>query len=150
MTIYFVQHGVALSKDIDPNRPLSAQGKAEVETVSTYLEKAGVRIIKAFHSGKPRARETAQLFATKIGDGTIIELQAMGPNDDVADFVTRLESDTMYVGHLPHLEKAVSYLVTGDETAGVVKFVNSGVVCVEKGDNGYYIRWYLIPSVCIV
>jgi len=56
----------------------------------------------------------------------------------------------MYVGHLPHLEKAVSYLVAGDEKAGVVKFVNSGVVCVEKDDSGYHIGWYLVPSACVI
>jgi phosphohistidine phosphatase len=150
MPIYFVQHGLALPKDTDPNRPLSEEGRREAETISAYLQKAGVTVKKTCHSGKLRAKETAQIFAGKIGDGNILELQGMGPNDDVAEFVTRLESDVMYVGHLPHMEKAVSYLVAGDETAGVVKFVNSGVVCVEKDDNGYHIRWYLIPSVCVV
>jgi len=48
------------------------------------------------------------------------------------------------------MEKAVSHLVTGDETAGVVKFVNGGVVCVEKDDSGYHIGWYLTPSVCVI
>ena len=150
MHIYFVQHGLALPKDIDPNRPLSVEGRREVETISAYLQKAGLTIKKACHSGKPRAKETAQIFAGKIGDGIILELHGMEPNDNVVEFVTRLESDTMYVGHLPHLEKAVSYFVTGDETSGVVKFVNSGVVCVEKEDNGYHIGWYLIPSVCVL
>ena len=150
MHIYFVQHGLALPKDIDPNRPLSAEGRREVETISTYLQKAGVTIKKACHSGKLRAKETAQIFAGKIGNGNILELQGMGPNDDVVEFVTRLESDVMYVGHLPHMEKAVSYLVAGDETAGVVKFVNAGVVCVEKDGNGYHIGWYLTPSICII
>jgi len=150
MHMYFVQHGLALPKDIDPNRPLSTEGKREVETVSTYLQKAGVEIKKVCHSGKLRAKETAQIFAGKIGDGNIYELLGMEPNDNVVDFVTRLESDVMYVGHLPHMEKAVSYLVAEDETAGVVKFVNGGVVCVEKDDNGYHIGWYLVPSACII
>ena len=150
MHFYFVQHGLALPKDIGPDRPLSAEGRKELETISTYLQKAGVTVKKACHSGKLRAKETAQIFASKIGDGNILELQGMGPNDDVAEFATRLEGDVMYVGHLPHVEKTVSYLVTGDETAGVVKFVNAGVVCVEKGDNGCHIRWYLTPSVCVI
>jgi len=129
---------------------LSAEGRREVETISAYLQKTGVTIKKACHSGKLRARETAQIFAGKIAGGNILELQGMGPNDDVVEFVARLESDVMYIGHLPHMEKTVSYLVTGDETAGVVKFVNAGVVCVEKDDNGYHTRWYLIPSVCVI
>ncbi len=52
----------------------------------------------------------------------------------------------MYAGHLPHLEVAVSYLGTGDETTGVVTFVNSGVICLEKDESGYHMRWCLIPS----
>ena len=48
--------------------------------------------------------------------------------------------------HLPHLGKLVSYLVADDEDAGVVKFVNGGVVCVEKDSTGYHIEWYLKPS----
>jgi len=54
----------------------------------------------------------------------------------------------MYVGHLPHLGKLVSYLVSGNENAGVVKFVNGGVVCVERDSTGYHIEWYLMPSLC--
>ena len=114
------------------------------------LQKAGVTIKKACHSGKLRAKETAQIFAGRIGDGRILELQGMEPSDDVVEFVTRLESDAMYVGHLPHMEKVVSRLVAEDETVGVVKFVNGGVVCVEKDDNGYHIGWYLTPSICII
>lgn len=30
MTIYFVQHGVALSKEIDPDRHLSYEGRKDI------------------------------------------------------------------------------------------------------------------------
>jgi hypothetical protein len=39
-------------------------------------------------------------------------------------------------------------LVAGDENARVVKFVNGGVVCVEKEGAGHSIEWYLKPSLC--
>ncbi len=151
MPIYFVQHGVAVPEEVDSSRPLSADGRREVEAVAAHLRKVGVPVKKVCHSGKTRAKETAQILAGQIGDGTLYELLGMNPNDDVAAFAAGLKEDNvMYVGHLPHLGKLVSYLVAGSEAAGVVKFVNSGVVCLERDSTGYHIRWYLIPSLCKV
>jgi phosphohistidine phosphatase len=149
MPIYFVQHGLALSEQVDPNRPLSEEGRKEVERVAVYLQKVGVSARKVCHSGKTRAKETAQILAEKIGDGNLFEVSGMSPNDKVIEFATGLKEDnTIYVGHLPHLGKLVSYLVAGDEGANVVKFVNGGVVCVEKDSTGYHIEWYLKRSLC--
>jgi len=150
MPIYFVQHGLAVPESVDSNRPLSDDGREEVGAVAAHLRKAGLRVQKICHSGKTRARETAQILSEKIGDGTIGEVPGMNPNDDVEEFARGLDEDhVMYVGHLPHLGKLVSYLITGDEHAGVVRFVNGGVVCVEKGSTGYRIEWHLKPSMCI-
>jgi phosphohistidine phosphatase len=149
MPIYFVQHGLALPEQVDPNRPLSADGRKEVECISAYLRKVGLAVKKVCHSGKTRAKETAQIFAAQIGEGNIYELSGMSPNDNVIEFAAAMkEDDTMYVGHLPHMEKLISYLITGDEDAGVVKFVHGGVVCVEKDSTGFHIEWYLKPSMC--
>lgn len=149
MPIYFVQHGLALPEEVDPNRPLSADGRKEVECIAAHLRKVGVAAKKVCHSGKTRARETAQILSEQIGDGNIYAVSGMSPNDNVIEFAAGLKEDsTVYVGHLPHLGKLVSYLVAGDEVAGVVKFVNGGVVCVEKDSTGYHIEWYLLPSLC--
>jgi phosphohistidine phosphatase len=149
VSIYFVQHGVAVPEQVDPNRPLSVEGRKEVQGIAAHLREVGVAVGKVCHSGKTRARETAQIFAEQLGDGNLYEVSGMNPNDDVIRFAAGLKEDnTMYVGHLPHLGKLVSYLVAGDENAGVVKFVNGGVVCVEKGTAGYSIAWYLNSALC--
>jgi phosphohistidine phosphatase len=151
MTLYFVQHGLALSKEVDADRPLSAEGRKEVERISSYLEKVGVTVNKICHSGKIRAMETARIFADQIGGGNMSELSGMGPNDDVREFAATLRDDkTMYVGHLPQMGNLVSYLITGDESEKVVKFANGGAVCVEEDNTGFYIEWYLKPSICQV
>lgn len=151
MPICFVQHGSALPEQVDPNRPLSEEGRKEVERVAAHLRKVGVSAKKVFHSGKTRAKETAQILAGQIGDGSIHEVPGMNPNDPVVAFAAGLKDDhTMYVGHLPHLGKLVSYLVADNENAGVVKFVNGGVVSVERDSTGHYIEWYLKPSLCRV
>ena len=149
MALYFVQHGIALAKAIEPNRPLSADGRKDIEHISAYLRMLGIKVKKIYHSGKTRAMETALIFSGHIGDGNIYISPGMNPDDDVMDFASGMdEPDTMYVGHLPHMEKLVSYLVTGNEEAGVVKFTNGGVVCIEKDDKGFHILWYLRPSIC--
>lgn len=149
MPLYFVQHGIALPKDVDPDRPLSEEGKTDVERIASHLNKIGIRINKVFHSGKTRAEQTASIFSEQIGDGSVRPLDGMNPNDSVKAFANHLESDNaMYVGHLPHMGKLVSQLVTGDEETGVVQFTNAGVVCLEKDETGFHVHWYLTPATC--
>ncbi|MEW6664316.1 MAG: phosphohistidine phosphatase SixA [Thermodesulfobacteriota bacterium] len=145
MPIYFVQHGVAVPEEVDPNRPLSTEGRREVEAIAAHLRETGITVKKVCHSGKLRARETAQIFAGQIGGDNLCEVPGMNPNDAVRRLAGALEDDTMYVGHLPHLGRLVSYLVTGNETTEVVQFVNAGVVCVAKGSAGYHVAWYVKP-----
>jgi phosphohistidine phosphatase len=147
--MYFVQHGLAVAEQIDPSRPLSSDGRRDVERVAAHLKDVGVAVEKVCHSGKTRAKETAQILSSQIGDGDVYEVSGMSPNDNVVAFAVGLNEDNaMYVGHLPHLGKVVSYLVAGEEDAGVVRFVNGGIVCVEKDTTGYQVKWYLIPSLC--
>jgi phosphohistidine phosphatase len=149
MAMYFVQHGLSLSKEVNPDRPLSDDGRREVEGISVHLRDAGVKIDKVCHSGKTRAEQTAQIFADNIGDGKVYEQSGMNPNDDVKVFASSLnKGDIMYVGHLPHMGKLVSFLVAGDENADVVKYSNGGVVCVEKDNDSYHILWTLTPALC--
>ena len=149
MAVYFVQHGLALSKEKDPNRPLSPEGKRDVERITSYLGKYHLTIRAVCHSGKTRALQTAQIFVDQFKGSQICQLSGMSPNNNVKEFASMLNiENTMYVGHLPHLEKLISYLITGDESKQVIKFVNGGVVCVEKNDSGFYINWYLKPSLC--
>ncbi len=151
MSMYFVQHGIALAKEVDPDRPLSPEGRREIEYISAYLKKMGVTTSRICHSGKTRAMETAQIFSDQIGDGEVYKLSGMNPKDSVKVFATHLESnDTMYVGHLPHMEKLISYLTTGNEDAGVVKFANGGVICIGSDGENFYIEWYLKPAICNV
>ena len=62
MALYLVQHGKSLSKDIDPERGLSEEGRAETKRIAEVAQgyRVNVRAIK--HSGKKRARETADIF----------------------------------------------------------------------------------------
>ena len=147
MKFYLVQHANALSKDVNEKRPLSEAGKTEVKVISSYLKRAGVVINKVYHSGKLRAKETAEIFSEYLSDGSFYPLNEINPNDDVKKFSKKLnEDDAMFVGHLPFMEKVVSLLVAKDENAQVLKFQNSGVVCIERDDSEFQILWYIMPK----
>ncbi len=149
MSIYLVQHGLALSKEEDPNRALSQEGRKQTEKVADYLQKMGINVQEINHSGKTRAEETAGIFADRLTNGVIRKLDGMNPKDDVILLAASLNNENaMYVGHLPQVSKLTSYLLANNEEAEIVKFTNSGVVCLEHGNNGYYLNWYLTPSLC--
>ena len=148
MPMYFVQHGKAVAKEVDLDRPLSEEGRREVERVGACLRHMGLTLRGVCHSGKTRARQTAEILTTEVGLDYASELAGMKPNDDVVSFAHGLKDNVMYVGHLPHMEKLVSYLVAGEESAGIVAFSNGGVVCVERDAAGYRIGWMVTPSTC--
>ena len=89
-------------------------------------------------------------MATAMGLDTVTMIEGLSPNDEVSLLSQNLDAnDALYVGHLPHLERLASYLVSGNEDATIVKFQNSGVLCLEKEDSLYLIRWLLPPELTV-
>lgn len=147
ITVYFVQHGVALSKEVDEERPLSDTGIKETLKMAEALKSHNVSIHKIVHSGKLRALQTASIFSDVLENSPIYELKGMKPNDDPDVLIQQMTEDAvMYVGHLPHVQKTVSSLVSGNAEENVLQFQNSAVACVEiKGDEAQ-MKWFLIPE----
>ena len=150
MKHYFVQHGKAVSKDVDENRPLSEEGIDATRAISKTLARNNIRVSQVFHSGKTRAAQTADIIATELGLASTAAAEGLNPNDDVKSFAqTRLTDDTadaMFVGHLPHLGKLVSYLLSHDESTNCVTFQNSGVVCIDTVDDDSSLSWFITPT----
>jgi phosphohistidine phosphatase len=152
MSIYLVQHGKNLSKDLDPDKGLSDEGVAEVKKIAETGKFYGVNVSRILHSGKTRARQTAQIFASTLEiKGEIEETEGIKPLDDVVEFAAKLdpESDIMVVGHLPFMEKLTSYLVTGSDQKPIFKFQNGGIVCLQKNpdEQSWIIKWSLSPQI---
>ena len=152
MRLYLVQHGKPLPKEENPDKPLSEQGRRDVTHLAEFLERAGVTVDMAFHSGKSRAEETASILVSRIGKGLKAEKrEGLSPLDDIKGVVyTVLEEkkDLLIVGHLPHLGKLASYLIAGDESLPVVTFQQGGMVCLEKGEEGNWtLAWMIIPDI---
>lgn len=145
--IYLVQHGKAYPKDVDPERRLSQEGVEETESVARKARGLNVSVAEVWHSGKARARMTAEIIAQSIGCNYIIEKAGLAPLDDprpIYEELINIDYDVMIVGHLPHLSKLLSLLLHIDTE--VVKFQYSHLLALERDESGkYYIVWYIPP-----
>ncbi len=152
MALYLVQHGKSLPKDQDPQKGLSREGIAETERIADVAAGYGIRVSKITHSGKTRARQTAEIFEAVLKPpGGIHERGGMNPLDDVAVFAETIDNaeGRMLVGHLPFMERLAAYLITRSVERPVFKFQNSGIVCLDKdpASNSWTIKWTLMPHI---
>lgn len=153
MNIYLMQHGKPVPKEKDPEKPLSKWGRDEVESIAGFLKKAGIQVEAVYHSGKTRARQTAEIMSSKINPGKKPQKRGgLSPLDDVraiAEEIKQEQKDFMIVGHLPHLEKLISLLITGSDSSHVVRFQQGGVVCLmnNETEKNWAIAWMLVPEV---
>lgn len=152
MALYLVQHGRSFSKDQDPEQGLTETGIDEVKLIAQVAKGYQVPVGTIFHSEKKRAAQTAELFSAALqSDKNIQQIQGINPLDDVKVSAATMNStdNTMYVGHLPFMEKLTSYLVTGSSDLTVFKFQNGGIVCLDQNsDSGtWFIKWTLMPNI---
>ena len=152
MALFLVQHGKSLPKDVDPDQGLSDEGIAETERIANVAKNSGVKVKIIKHSVKTRARHTAEIFAAALKpDGDIQEITGIKPMDDVSAFAEKISSQdgVMLVGHLPFMERMTSHLITGTIEKPVLKFQNSGIVCLDKDPEtkSWFIKWTLMPHI---
>lgn len=150
MALFLVQHGKSLSKDKDPNKGLSEAGIHETERIAQVAKGYGVHVSGIAHSGKTRARQTADIFASALRpEGGLQEISGLNPLDDVTAVAIDSTEDRMFVGHLPFMERLTAYLITGSIERPVFKFQNSGIVCLNKAPDtkSWVIKWALMPHI---
>ena len=150
MALYIVQHGQSLPKDIDPERGLSEQGRREVERIAGVAKGYRVKVTTIIHSGKKRARETAEILASALNPAVgIFQRDGFGPHDDVPLLAGTLDPDAdhMLVGHLPFLEKLIAYLITGKTDPPIFKLQNGGILCMNRQGGTWVILWALMPHI---
>jgi phosphohistidine phosphatase len=148
MQLLLVQHGDAVSEEIDPERPLSESGRRDVARVAEFLRRAGIRAPRVLHSGKRRAEQTAAVLGGALGAGGGEAVSGIAPRDDVHAFAATLggRDDTLVVGHLPFMARLVAVLVCGDAERPVVGYQPGTVVCLQAAAGELWsIRWMLPP-----
>ena len=154
MQIYLVQHGEAKPEEIDPERRLTENGARAVQKVANFLRTSSgsLEVDTIWHSGKPRAQQTAELLrlATSAGEGALMQHDGLAPKDAVEPIKRELEqenSNVMIVGHLPFLGRLVALLLTGNADNDVVAFQFGCVVCLNRDDAGRWkLEWMMVPK----
>jgi len=150
MRVYLMQHGVAASKDVDPERRLTDKGREDGVRMSVFLKPYGLKCDAIYHSGKARALETAKLISRGFDFAGDIEakdgIAPLDPVGPVAEWLDSLKGDIALVGHLPFMGKLVSKMVSGDEDSGAVSFKPGTIVCMEKEEAGWSIAWMIRPG----
>jgi phosphohistidine phosphatase len=152
MALYLVQHGKCLSKEVDPRKSLSTEGIADVKRIAEVANGYKVQVSAVVHSGKLRARQTAEIFGEILQpEQGITAREGLNPLDDVVAFadIIDAQANAMFVGHLPFMERLTSYLLTGSTDKPIFKFQNGGIICLdmEADHPAWIIRWTLMPEI---
>jgi phosphohistidine phosphatase len=147
--LLLVHHADAVGPDVDPQRPLSARGHAQARALVERFraERAGVTGLGAWvpaaiwHSGKLRARQTAEIFLALNPFAEFKMIRGLRPDDPPEITLGALageDRDLVLVGHLPYLAALRRGLTAIDSP-----FPLHGLVLVERGADGWQERLVL-------
>ena len=148
MRIYLTQHGQAIPKEVDHDRPLTEQGREDVQRLAHFLGNAGVQVGQVLHSGKTRAEQTAAILAEALmPEGHPQAHAGLGPKDpleQVSPEIAFWSVDTLIVGHLPYLGRLASLLLISDPDRPTLAFQPGSMACFEKDLEGHWVTAWMI------
>ena len=147
--LYIAHHGDAVGPQENPMRPLSATGQQQVTDLAAEAAGRGVRPRVIWHSGKLRARQTAEAYWRACNPlAQVTAARGLLPGDPpawIADRMLAEDGELMVVGHMPHLPSLLALLLTGTTDAPDAGFPLNGLVCVEEQAGTWTERWRLTP-----
>lgn len=151
MRVHLVHHGEAVGPEVDLRRPLSAGGRAAAERIAAQAASRGVRPAIVWHSGKLRAKQTADIFwraCNALAEFAVTrDLQPDDPPGWMRDRLRHETRDVLIAGHFPHLPRLLALLQGGVEgsTAG---FPPHGIVTLRTDDDGetWTEEWRIEPG----
>jgi phosphohistidine phosphatase len=136
VNLYLVHHGDAVGPDIDPLRPLSNVGRANVDRLAQLAARRGVKPAVVWHSGKLRAKQTAEAFwraCNALAEFSATrDLQPDDPPGWMRDRLIGETRDILVAGHFPYLPRLRALLGNGVEG----DFPLHGVVALASDDGG--------------
>jgi phosphohistidine phosphatase len=155
MALFLAQHGRSEAKDVDPRKGLTDLGREETRRMAAVAKGYKIPVQKIVHSGKNRAEQTAVIYQEALAVKSPIEaISGINPMDDVQLFAATINpgDNLLVVGHLPFMERLVSFLTTGSPDTRVYRFQNSGLVCLDvqhetNFDIDWFIKWTLNPTI---
>lgn len=143
-----MRHGTAAAGPDDRARPLTREGRAEIEAAARALAGRGVEVAEIRHSSLVRARETAEILGGTLAPPRGVNaVTGLLPEDDPAVAAAELElaaEPLMLVGHLPHLARLTATLVGGAALEGV-HFTPGTALGLRRGPDGWQLEW-IVPE----
>ncbi len=151
MKVYLVRHAKPVDASVDPARPLSEEGMLEIEKVADHLARLGdVAPEVIVHSGRERARQTAEVLASRLDPpGGVREEKGLRPHDDIDGWNIYVASSpgAMLVGHMPFMGLLSCELTRGEVCGWNTEFRTAEVSCYEYQDGGdWKLLWHIAPQ----
>ena len=145
--IVLVHHGDALGPDVEPMRPLSGPGRAASARLAAAAAARGVSPEVVWHSGKLRARQTAELFWRACNPRAAVSAaRGLQPTDPPGRLRDQLYGDTrsiVVVGHMPHLVRLLRVLCGEPPDSATTDFPIHGCVALERQEEIWEELWRL-------
>ncbi len=149
MFLYLIQHAEAKPEDEDPLRGLSERGLRDIKKVASFIGKLNLQVDEIFHSGKLRAKQTAEVLADTL-KVKVSETDGLAPLDNPEIWKDRLkktDESLMLVGHLPHLGNLAAILLCDNKEKNIVSFKMACVLCLKRENNNWSINWMIMPEI---
>jgi len=130
MRVVLVHHAEAVGPDVDPQRPLSAAGHQRAAMLASRLKHEAFAPQAIWHSGKLRARQTAEAFLVACAPFAEFKMiRGLLPDDPpewLRQELTAEARDVLVVGHIPNIMRLAALL--RDDT----ELPQHGYVMMEK------------------
>ena len=147
--IYLVHHGDAVGPEVDARRPLSERGRGAVLLLADEAARRRVKPECIWHSGKLRARQTAEAFWKVCNPlATLTAERGLQPTDPPVWMCDRLVGETrevMLVGHMPNLPRLLRVLLGDDPDTSPVTFPLHGMVALDVAGERWQEKWRIGP-----
>ena len=144
--LLLVHHGDAVGPDVDPMRPLSSAGRVATERVASAAMARGVKPEAIWHSGKLRARQTAEIYWKACNPlSSFTAERGLLPDDPpqwIRDRLTGEDRTILIVGHMPYLPRLLGML-TGARDERAASFPLHGCVALEADGAQWNEIWRL-------
>jgi phosphohistidine phosphatase len=143
--LFLLHHAEAVDALIDSQRPLSEAGRAHAEDLARRAKARGVKPDVIWHSGKLRARQTAEPFwrlCNPLAEFSAARgLQPDDPAEWIKDVVDLDPRAIVLAGHMPHIARLYQALAREHPVGAAREFPLHGFVALEKREGHWEELW---------
>ena len=156
--LFILRHGEAGNRmtvvEEDSERPLTPDGRAEMQKIAKSLKAVGLRTNHIYTSPLIRARETAEVTAKVLNIPTLEEWDELKPDGSKVALYRKLErleqnSRPILVGHEPYLTSMIGEIIGTKSPKIVLKKGGVGKVRITSFTPRISgeLRWLLTPKI---